>query len=191
MGVSYSTDYCATPFLCYILDYKFFTQNWWKWWPVRWFQGSINWTSLFGGKGVTEGAGVRFSDQFLWTHSRDRASFFWNSSSWSWLSRFLLRRLGEQKHVGLEKRVTVSWFSVFVPCVCVWMCLCALTASPAPSGHQKLLSQRYRSGSPSDDCNKKQRWICFKNKHSAQMHFHCFFVCLCAFLNCVLVLNTW
>lgn len=127
MGVSYSTDYCATPFLCYILDYKFSTQNWWKCGPVQWFQESINWTSLFGGKGVTEGAGIRFSDQFLWTHSRDRASFFWNSSSWSWLSRFLLRRLGEQKHVGLEKHVSVteSWFSVFVLCVCE--CVCVLS----------------------------------------------------------------
>ena len=65
-------------------------------------------------------------------------------------------------------------------CMCVNVCVCVLTASPAPSGHQKLLSQRYRSGSPSDDCNKKKKE---EDKYVIKNIQHRLFVCVLCFGN--------
>lgn len=76
---------------------------------VLWYIISVNhdthpiisfWLAATLCSNLGEGAGVGDTTGptgFLWTYSRVSASFFWNSSSESWLRRFLLRRLQRQK----------------------------------------------------------------------------------------------
>lgn len=75
------------------------------------------------------------------THSRVSASFFWNSSSGSWLRRFLFRRLQRHKQTNKRDYIIQSGGNVSLN-VCVCVCE-TLTASPAPSAHPTLRAQRY------------------------------------------------
>lgn len=81
------------------------------------------------------------AEEDLRTYSRVSASFFWNSNSDSWLRRFLFRRLRREidnnnnikSNKGIKKSFTLK------SCTCKTEQAPVLTASPAPSGHRKLL----------------------------------------------------